>query len=206
MRQVWSRLLQTALGRDIAIAIGLIAAIAAIFIFGGGSANGQRERGAAIDAAYRNPRAQVEARIPDGWRALRRPIDGVLYPPQVLAAASYRLIVPQHPLGCHPGKVLAQMPSDGVLLQVFEYAAHDPLGKPMRVPHLPPHPTSFRYQGATYGPFECAGLSYKFTFEQGGRAFQAHIWFDRETVEPQLRAQALQILNSFHPTGRLEAG
>lgn len=165
-----------------------------------------RDRGPSISTTYRNPQAHVEATIPDGWWALQRPIDGVLYPPQVLAAASYRVIVPHHPLGCHPGKVLAQMPSDGVLLQVFEYAPHDPRGKPVRVPHLPPRLTSFRYQDATYGPFECAGLSYNFTFEQGGRAFQAHIWFDRKTVEPQLRAQALRILNSFHPTGRQEAG
>lgn len=206
MKHAWSRLLRTDLGRDVAIAIGLIAIIAAILIFGGGSANGQRDSGPSISTAYLNPQANVEATIPDGWRALRRSINAVLYPPQVLAAASFPVTVPREPRSCHPGEVLHQMPADGVLLQVFEYTPHNSVGKPVRVPHLPPRPSRFRYRDAAYGPFECAGLSYKFTFEQDGRAFQAHVWFERRTVDPALRAQALRILNSFHPTGRQEAG
>ncbi len=73
------------------------------------------DRGAATaNTTYRNSEANVEAAIPAGWRAIHRSINGVLYPPQVLAAASFRVRVPWHPISCHPGGVLRQMPSDGV--------------------------------------------------------------------------------------------
>jgi hypothetical protein len=89
------------------------------------------------------------------------------------------------------------MPHNGVLLQIFEYAARDSGGKPLRVPHLPPRPNRFRYSDASLGPFECAGLSHRFEFDLGGRAFQAHIWFDRRSVAPLFRTQALEVLDSF---------
>jgi len=180
------------------IAAGLIIAIIAVLLFASGSADGRSDPG----SAFRDHHAHVATTIPPGWRAILRPIDGVTYPPQVLAAASFSVKVPYHPAGCHPGRVLAQMPADGVLLQVFEYAPRAPDGKPIRVPQLPPRPRRFSYDGASYGPFECAGPSYKFTFEESGRAFQAHVWFDRGSVDATSRADALRILDGFHPTGR----
>ena len=197
MKSAWLRLVRTGHARDVAIVACLIVLIVVVVVLGPGSADGHGDRG----SAYRNPTAQVAARIPAGWRALERPIDGILYPVQVLAAASFPVTVPHHPRGCHPGGVLGQMPADGVLLKVFEYAARNPAGKPLRVPKLPPRPRRFHYRDAEYGPFECAGPSYKFTFAQAGRAFQAHVWFDRESVDPTGRRQALRILDSFHPTG-----
>lgn len=93
------------------------------------------------------------------------------------------------------------MPKDGVLLEVIEYASPLPGGRPVRVPHLPPRPARFGYQDGSFQPFECSGWSYQFTFEQSGRAFQAQVWFDRKTVDPRFRSEALQILDSFHPSG-----
>jgi hypothetical protein len=197
MRNRGSEPSRAPLRRDLLIAFGLLCVIVALLLLAARSGEGRTPDG----ATFHDPRAHVEARIPADWRAIRRPIDGVIYPPQVLAAASYPVRVPHHPIDCHPGRVLAQMPADGVLLQVFEYAPRDEDGKPVRVPRLPPRPSQFSYGNAEYGPFECAGLSYKFVFEQGGRAFQAHVWFDRSTVDPLLRAQALKILDSFRPTG-----
>jgi hypothetical protein len=147
---------------------------------------------------YLNPRAGVAASLPLGWHPIYRPINGVVYPPQVLAAATFHARVPHSPKGCHPSQVLRQMPDNGVLLQIFEYAARDSAGKPVRVPELPPRPGQFRYRNGTYARFECFGLSHKFEFEQGGRAFQAHVWFDPQMGEPMWRAQALKILESFH--------
>lgn len=161
-------------------------------------------RATTTNMTYRNSQASVEATIPADWQAIHRSINGVLYPPQVLAAASFRVRVPRQPTkSCHPGGVLRQMPADGVLLQIFEYTPGDPrLVKPARVPHLPHRPQRFLYSTAAYGPFECAGLSYKFDFEEKGRAFQAQVWFNRKTVDPRFRAEALQILDGFHPLAR----
>jgi hypothetical protein len=201
MKEAGSRPFRNSLRRDAAVALGLIVVIAVLLALGGASTDG-REDSAASSRRYRDSRDQVEATIPAGWRALRRPIDGIVYPPQVLAAASFPVAVPRAPKGCHPGKVLGQMPRNGVLLQIFEYAARDSEGKPLRVPGLPPRPGHFRYSDASFGPFECAGLSHKFEFDLEGRAFQAHIWLDRTSVAPQLRAQALKILDSFTATPR----
>lgn len=143
--------LPRSLARDIAIAFGPIAIIAALLIFGGGSASGRNDRGAAIGTRYRNSNGHLEAAIPAGWQAIYRPINGVLYPPQVLAAASFRVRVPHELKGCYPGKVLGQMPADGVLVQIFEYTPRVPGGRPVRVPHLPPRPPRFRYSDAAYG-------------------------------------------------------
>jgi hypothetical protein len=176
--------------RDIATALALLAAIVGVLLFADDSASGSGEATAAM---------------PPGWHQLRRPIDGVLYPTQVLAAASFPAAVPRHPRGCHPGGVLGQMPRDAVLLQVIEYAPYDEAGHRLRVPHLPPRPARFHFREATFAPFECAGLSHQFTFEQEGRAFQAQVWFDPTTVDPLLRAQALRILDSFRPTAAATA-
>jgi hypothetical protein len=147
---------------------------------------------------YRNRAAAVGARIPGSWQIISRPITGVTYPPQVLAAASYPARAPRSPNGCTPTKVLSQMPRSGALVQVFEYAPESPTGKPIKVPKLPPKPANLSYSDASYGRFECAGPSYKFVFSLAGRAFQAHVWLSRRFVSPAARAQALGILASFH--------
>ena len=187
---------------DIAIA-GLIVIIGALLGLGGCSAQGRERERTPERSTYRNSKERVEATIPAGWRVLHRRITSVVYPRQVLAAASFRARVPARPGSCFPTKVLSQMPPDSVLLQVFEYGARAPTGKPLRVPGLPPRPAHFRYRDADYSPFECAGLSHRFVFEQGGRAFQAHVWFDRASVNALRRADALKILDSFK--GRLRA-
>ncbi|MGE5282176.1 MAG: hypothetical protein ACM3N0_07630 [Chloroflexota bacterium] len=136
--------------------------------------------------------------LPAGWREIGRPITGVLYPKQVFAAATYPIVFHHKPRSCFPKAALRQMPADGILLQLIEYSPADSTGKPVRVPVLPSRPHRFSYADATYAMFECAGPSYKFDFEQRSRAFQAQVWFNRKTVEPRFRAEALQILDSLH--------
>jgi hypothetical protein len=137
--------------------------------------------------------------LPAGWREIGRPITGVIYPRQVFAAATYPIVFHRRPRSCFPKAALRQMPADGVLLQLIEYSPTDSTRKSVRVPDLPPRPHHFSYADATYAMLECAGPSYKFDFEQRSRAFQAQVWFNRKTVGPRPRAEALQILNSFHP-------
>lgn len=201
MRRARSRSLATSRRLYFAVALGLVVAATALAGCGGASAGGQKQPGASSKPVGRIAEAHVEATIPGGWNVIHRPITGVLYPRQVLAAASFPVTFPHSPRGCRPSNVLSQMPADGALLQLIEYTPRDSVGKPVQVPQLPPRPSRFLYKDAAYGRFECAGLSYKFDFEQGGRAFQAQVWFNRKTVAPRLRAEALQILDSLRPTG-----
>jgi hypothetical protein len=139
--------------------------------------------------------------LPPGWRQIERPISGVTYPRQVLAAATYPVTFARPPRGCRPAAALNQMPAAGVLLQIIEYAPTDPAGKPLRIPRLPRRPHRFSYSDATYARFECAGPSYKFTYRQAGHALQAQVWMKRESVDPRRRAEALRILDQFEPAG-----
>lgn len=65
-----------------------------------------------------------------------------------------------------------------------------------KVPRLL-RPRGLTYADAEIANFECAGPSLRFTFSDGGRAFQAHIWLNRRAADPQIRAQAIEILNGF---------
>jgi hypothetical protein len=176
--------------RTTALAITVAVCLAAAV-----GAGGDRERAAA--AISGSAPSAADSGLPPGWREIERPISGVIYPRQVLAAATYPIAFTRPPRGCWPHAALNQMPAAGVLLQIIEYAATAPTGKPIRVPHLPPRPHRFSYADATYAPFECAGPSYKFAYEQAGHALQAQVWMKPPTVGPQRRAEALRILNHF---------
>lgn len=123
---------------------------------------------------------------------IEKPITAVTYPRQVLAAASYPVRLEEGPPSCTPQTALDQMPRDGALLQVFEY---NPGGG--EVPDLPPRPGRITYADGEFANFECADSSLRFAFSDGGRAFQGHIWMNRRTVDPQIRTQAIEILNGF---------
>jgi hypothetical protein len=182
------------IGRDAAVALVLALLVAlAIVLAVAGRAGG--------DAVGATPAGRSKAQpLPPGWHTIDRPITGVIYPRQVFAASTYPIAFRHRPRGCGPTAALNQMPAAGVLLQIFEYTATVG-GKPVRVPRLPRRPSRFGYDDATYGPFECAGLSYKFVYRQAGRALQAHVWMNRGTVDPRSRAAALRILDRFEPAG-----
>jgi hypothetical protein len=151
-----------------------------------------------IAALAAGPSAGDQA-LPAGWHEIGRPISGVTYPRQLLAAATYPVSFTRPPRGCWPHAALNQMPADGALLQIVEYAPISPTGKPLRVPRLPRRPGRFSYADATYGRFECAGPSYKFDYRQAGHALQAQVWLGLGTVDPRRRSEALRILDHFQP-------
>jgi hypothetical protein len=174
-------------GAPIVLVLAALAAVVTIAACGEGNAPSQpRSSGGSVA-------------LPVGWREIGRSITGVIYPRQVFAAATYPIVFHHKPGSCFPKTALRQMPADGALVQIIEYSPTDSTGKHVRVPGLPPRPHRFSYADATYAMFECAGSSYKFDFEQGSRAFQAQVWFNRKTVGPRPRTEALQILDSFHP-------
>lgn len=166
---------------------------ACLLIFG---ALGEESDPAATASAPRVSSAEADL-LPPGWTEIARPISDVLYPVQALAASTYPIAFRHRPESCWPDAALDQMPADGVLLQIIEYAPSGPNGRSLRVPRLPPRPRRFSYADATYAPFECEGPSYQFAYEQQGRALQAQVWMKRGTVDPHLRAQALRILDRF---------
>jgi hypothetical protein len=147
-----------------------------------------------------SPRADP---LPPGWHEVDRSLTGVRFPTQVLAAATYPIVLRHRPGQCGPPHaVLAEMPPGGVLLQVVEYPPRAPDGDPIRVPRPPRRPARFTWADATWARFECAGPSYKFDYRQGGRALQAQVWMNPATVDPDLRAGALRILDNLEiPAG-----
>jgi hypothetical protein len=147
----------------------------------------------------RDPMPQWTAPLPPGWHEVDRHITGVLIPVQVFAAATYPIVLHHRPGQCGPPRsVLAEMPTGGALLQVIEYPPRALDGHPLRVPRLPRRPDRFTWSDATWGPFECAGPSYKFDYRQEGRALQAQVWMNPATVAPRLRASAPKILDNLH--------
>jgi hypothetical protein len=170
--------------RDAAVVIGLVIVIAILLVTA--RAGGQA-----------SPHFQVD-RLPPGWHEVDRPLTGVLIPVQVFAAATYPIVLHHRPGQCGPPRsVLAEMPPDGVLLQVIEYPPRALDGHPLRVPRLPRRPARFTWADATQGPFECAGSSYKFDYRQAGHALQAQVWMNPATVAPDLRAGVLEILDNL---------
>jgi hypothetical protein len=151
------------------------------------------------DSAPLSAKAAGNVQLSAGWREITRPITGVIYPKQVLAAATYPISFHHGPQACTPRAALRQMPEKGVLLQIIEYPPTDSTGRAVRVPRLPPRPRRFSFADATYARFECAGPSYKFDYRQGDRALQAQVWMHRRSVDPTWKAGALQILNHFKP-------
>jgi hypothetical protein len=132
---------------------------------------------------------------PPGWHQVERPLTDVLIPRQVFAAATFPLGLHHRPGRCGPPpSVLDRMPAAGALLQVIEYPSHGLDGKPLRVPRLPRRPARFHFSDAEWGPFECAGPSFKFDYRQDGRALQAQVWLHPRTIDPTLRTGALRIL------------
>jgi hypothetical protein len=149
-------------------------------------------------AGGREPKPQWAAPLPPGWHEVDRRLTGVLIPVQVFAAATYPIVLHHRPGQCGPPRsVLAEMPPAGALLQVIEYPPRALDGHLLRVPRLPRRPARFTWPDATWGPFECAGSSYKFDYRQVGHALQAQVWMNPATVDPRLRAGALQILDNL---------
>jgi hypothetical protein len=182
------------LRRDAAIALvlALLASLAVVLALAGRAGG---DAGAPKVAAA----GTSEAPLPPGWHRIDRPLTGVTYPRQVLAVATYPVALGHPPRGCTPTAALRQMPAGGVLLQIVEYSPRA-AGHPVRVPRLPRRPRRFSYADAAYGPFECAGPSFKFVYRQDGHALQAQVWMRRRTVDPRRREEALRILDRFEPT------
>lgn len=176
--------------------VALLVAISALSL-GACSQSSHNTQGITSGSRYRH--GGVEATLPSGWHEIDRHLTDKIYPPQVLAVASYPAAVPIHPRSCFP-RALAQMPKTGVLLMIVDYTRPGSASTSAQVPDLPPRPSSFSYGDALHSSFECAGPSYKFDWTQEGQSFQALVWLKRQSVPQRGREQLLEILDSFRPT------
>jgi hypothetical protein len=131
----------------------------------------------------------VTASLPAGWQLVRKPINQVIYPVQVLAAASFPVELGETRPGCR--RVLEQAPPSGALIQVIEYTRRRGLER------FPPRKRPFRLPKAAYAPHECAGPSYSVAFRDHRRALQAFVILDRRRVDPRVRHEAIQLLGSI---------
>lgn len=138
----------------------------------------------------------VQLRRPPGWDATSRRLTNVTYPPQLLAIASYPLRRPPAPDGCAPVSALVQMPPDGALIVVLEYAKPYVFGPP-RVRDFPPRPKRFRLRPRDFGRrHECFGPGYVMTFREAGRFFQIQVALGRR-AGATTRERVRRILDSF---------
>ena len=159
---------------------------------------------------HEDHRAGLSAQVPPGWFVIDERISGVGYPRQVLAAASYPVKLSNAPSrGCHPGRVLSQMPQEGALLQLIEYTPSG-LGNKYKglLSRTPSRPAHFDFPYGSYGSYEWSGNSYQINFKDSGRIFSAQVWMDRARVDPEVRTQVLNLLDSlrFAPREPSEIG
>jgi hypothetical protein len=149
---------------------------------------------ASMGESYYASHHGLRAEIPPGWHVIDESISNVVYPVQILAAASHPLEVRDRDFvtsACAPAAV-GRMPSEGALLQVIEYVPN-----PRLVEDGPTRPPSLSYDDADFASFECAGPSHRFYFVDQGRPIQAHVWFDSDAVDPTARDLALELLDSI---------
>ena len=140
----------------------------------------------------------VSAQLPDGWQWIQRPVNGVTEPAQALAASSFPVADDVPPSrGCSPNSILDQMPADGAFVQVVESTQGPGDADHPQLRKYPRRPASFRLDDRYFATYECSGRSYNISFRDHHRAFQAFVWLKPNRVDPQIRAQAIDLLDSL---------
>lgn len=102
-----------------AVALLVAAPIAAGVPSGVLGSGDKRERATATQAktSYDDPQRGVSALLPAGWHAAAE-LTSLTFPREVITLASYPL---RRGGSCGPDRALADLPSDGALIFVFEY-------------------------------------------------------------------------------------
>jgi hypothetical protein len=128
--------------------------------------------------------------IPDAWTFHQdptRPIE----PKNVFGVGSWAF-----PGGgeCAPTAAQDDLPRDGVLFWLMEYAGDQPASD------FPPRPQRFELDRQTLGVYECSSVpSYMIRFQEDGRSFQVHVAFGAESSE-SLEPEVLRALDGLEVT------
>jgi hypothetical protein len=151
----------------------------------GGAAHGRTSLGAGISVV-----------APRGWHALGKHVTSLVYPVDRLLLTSYRA---QRGGNCAPDRAEDELPSDGVLVYLFEYRPRTGKTWPgsFRRADFPPRPAHFALPRRALGPYECWRVpSYLIRFRAAGRPFQMHVAFGPHAGAAQ-RARVLRALDSL---------
>jgi hypothetical protein len=90
-----------------------------------------------------------------------------------------------------PDAVLDRLPADGAVVQVAVW-------QPQR---LPARPEPITLDRSTFGTYECSGRSHEINFHENGRGVHIVVWLDPGRVDPEVRHQAVELLNGLDVRG-----
>jgi hypothetical protein len=176
--------------------------LAGIAYLAGGGSGGGRHSGAPVSGgAWQGGSLPhgITVSYPTGWHLFPPPDTSLSYPYDRLLITSYPATAGGE--GCSPRRAEAALPTNGVLIYLFEYstASSGTFTRPEEAAFprkpaaftLPPRPSNY----------ECWTVpNYMIRFRAAGRLFQAHVALGRH-VSVSRRAQALRVLQSL----RIEA-
>ena len=141
--------------------------------------------------------ARLFVQLPAGWDATRKRVSGLLDPQQLLTAASFDLgpAVRRGPKGgCNPVEAEKRLPATGALITVLRYGRSHLNDRGLGA--LPQRPPDLGLSSFRRGPFECGG-DFELQFRDGGRGYIIKVWLDPDRVDPRIRRQAVDLLNSL---------
>ena len=179
-----------------AAALVSLAAIAGVSYLAGGRSGGHVPRTTANASSWSagSVGAGITIRYPHGWHLYAPPITSLAYPLDRMLLTSY----PTRTGGdCSPTGAESALPSNGVLIYLFEYTtAPGVLGRPPGTVFAP-QPGAFTLPARSRANYECWTVpSYLVRFQAAGRLFQLQAALGPD-VSRQRRAEVLDVLDSL---------
>lgn len=141
---------------------------------------------------------RMVAAVPAGWDATTQRLSGLIDPRQLLTAGSFDLgpAIRRGPKGgCVPAEAEKRLPAAGALITVLRYGRSHLSGRALR-DALPRRPSDLGLSSFRRGPFECGG-DFELQFREHGRGYIIKVWLDPSRVDPRIRRQAVDLLNSL---------
>lgn len=132
----------------------------------------------------------ISIRYPGKWHVTHDSLTDVVWPPQILAVASYPLSQVKPDPDCAPITAGRAMPEDGAFIYVFEMTGA-PLLSDASLDEFPPRPEHF-----TLGKpvnYECFGLTHRVGFRERDRLFQSIVALGSKT-SAETQETAVQVL------------
>lgn len=156
------------------------------------------------EVGHRDPGTGLQVAIPSGWHQVgSHNLPGATIPLQVASFETERRVTSI----CRPGKILDEMPTDGVLLQILDNSPGLQLENGGPGAHSTGTGTRRAFR-ANYPrlqkpvvlgkpvSYEC-GSAYNLFFRLGGHAYQARIWTSPTGLSDERKRQAEDLLSSL---------
>ncbi len=137
----------------------------------------------------------INVTYPRGWHLFAPPVTSLVYPYDRMLLTSYPAATGGD---CSPTRAENALPSNGVLIYLFEYSAASgsPVGRPPGSA-FPPESAAFKLRSSNFGHYDCWTVpSYLMRFSAAGRLFQVQLALGAGAT-PSRRAEALRALRSL---------